>query len=383
MKTINGHDKFKLDATSILKESPIIEEILGTLSQATVILNQDRRVVYANSALFENLGITEDTFVINLRPGNILNCINATKVPEGCGEAEPCKLCGANITIRNSMKNVKKETGECRVVGKKDGEYFYYDLAVSATPFHSGNQGFTILSIADISSEKRKKALERIFFHDIINIAGSMTAITDLIPVVDKDEKEELIGMLGVLSTQILDEIKSQQQLVKAENNELDVNKTPLLSKDILEKLIQQLYHHPVAEDKIIKIDRKAEQLSFSSDHTLLNRVLINMVKNALEATKSDGKVTIGCKEEEGIIDFWVQNTACMPAEVQMQIFQRSFSTKGNSRGLGTYSMKLLGEKYLGGHVYFTSTEEDGTLFHLKLSTNGNKVLKPANGEMI
>ena len=52
-----------------------------------------------------------------------------------------------------------------------------------------------------------------------------------------------------------------------------------------------------------------------------------------------------------------------MPHVVQLQLFQRSFSTKGLGRGLGTYSMKLLSERYLGGRISFTSTEEAGTTF--------------------
>ena len=38
-----------------------------------------------------------------------------------------------------------------------------------------------------------------------------------------------------------------------------------------------------------------------------------------------------------------------MPDEVKAQIFERSFSTKGRGRGIGTYSIKLLTERYLEG----------------------------------
>ncbi len=44
-------------------------------------------------------------------------------------------------------------------------------------------------------------------------------------------------------------------------------------------------------------------------------------------------------------------------------MFQRSFTTKGEGRGLGTYSMKLLSERYLNGRVEFTSSPEHGTTF--------------------
>ena len=51
------------------------------------------------------------------------------------------------------------------------------------------------------------------------------------------------------------------------------------------------------------------------------------------------------------------------PREVQLQVFQRSFSTKGENRGLGTYSIRLLTERYLKGQVSFTSSPETGTIF--------------------
>jgi sensor histidine kinase regulating citrate/malate metabolism len=53
---------------------------------------------------------------------------------------------------------------------------------------------------------------------------------------------------------------------------------------------------------------------------------------------------------------------------VAKQIFQRSFTTKGElGRGVGTYSMRLLGGQYLGGHVHFTTSEEEGTEFSIRL----------------
>jgi signal transduction histidine kinase len=55
-----------------------------------------------------------------------------------------------------------------------------------------------------------------------------------------------------------------------------------------------------------------------------------------------------------------------MPERVQLQVFQRSFTTKGGTgRGLGTHSMKLIGERYLKGKVSFASREPDGTTFTL------------------
>ena len=101
----------------------------------------------------------------------------------------------------------------------------------------------------------------------------------------------------------------------------------------------------------------------FTVDITILSRVIGNMIKNAIEASDDGDVITAGCKGGGSTVKFSVRNRAFIPKDVQLQLFKRSFSTKGMGRGLGTYSMLLLTEKYLKGHVSFTSTEAQGTTF--------------------
>jgi sensor histidine kinase regulating citrate/malate metabolism len=94
-----------------------------------------------------------------------------------------------------------------------------------------------------------------------------------------------------------------------------------------------------------------------------VRRVIGNMVKNALEACRPGDTVTLRCRASHDGIEFDVHNPGAMPRNVQLQVFQRSFTSKGDGRGLGTYSMKLLSERYLGGRVSFTSEAVSGTTF--------------------
>jgi signal transduction histidine kinase len=94
-----------------------------------------------------------------------------------------------------------------------------------------------------------------------------------------------------------------------------------------------------------------------------LSRVLGNMLKNGLEAVQQGERVTIGCRPGDRKAEFWVHNPGVMSENVRLQVFQRSFSTKGTGRGLGTYSIKLLTERYLRGQVSFRSGEGEGTTF--------------------
>ena len=131
---------------------------------------------------------------------------------------------------------------------------------------------------------------------------------------------------------------------------------------------IKDLYLTQVlAADKSIIIDSKSENLNIKTDPVLLRRILGNMVKNAIEVYNPHAIITMRCKTNNQSVQFSVHNNFVIEKNVQLQLFKRSFSTKGVGRGLGTYSMKLLGEKYLKGKVWFESTEQNGTTFFIEI----------------
>ena len=76
----------------------------------------------------------------------------------------------------------------------------------------------------------------------------------------------------------------------------------------------------------------------------------------------------MGAEDTGDTVKFWVKNDKVIPIYVQAQLFQRSFSTKDSSRGIGTYSVKLLTENYLKGKVSFVSNETDKTVFSVELN---------------
>jgi signal transduction histidine kinase len=93
----------------------------------------------------------------------------------------------------------------------------------------------------------------------------------------------------------------------------------------------------------------------------------VRQLVNALEATPRDGVVSAGCGSAAERVAFRVHNPGVIPVAARWQIFQRSFSTKGVNRGLGTYSVKLLTERYLHGRAGFTTSTDGGTTFFVEL----------------
>lgn len=344
-----------------------VNEIVNALPYIVLVLNKNRQLVFGNSALIGLIGVEGLEVILGSRPGEILNCVHSNETKGGCGTTESCRYCGAVKAIQNCMETGLKTVEECRITAVEGDKNVSYDFEITASPFQFDEEPYVILSMKDISSEKRRKVLERVFFHDIINTAGGLNGFLEFLQTAnDPNEIHEMIRIAGNLGDKLVDEILAQRQLLSAENGELVVDLRPTYTVKILEEVIPQMEHHQVARFKNLVLDEKSIEIEILTDQVLLKRVLVNLIKNALEASEKGQTVTVGCKgESTDQIAFWVHNENEMPRQVQMQIFQRSFSTKGSTRGIGTYSIKLFTEFYLKGKVDFTSTSEKGTTFYL------------------
>lgn len=340
----------------------ITRHILDAVPTILLILNSRRQIIYANRTLFELTGIAESCSLLGLRPGEALHCINSTRTSEGCGTAEHCQACGVLDSILASLDGTRQER-DCRITRNRDGLVEALDLRVWATPLEYRQESFTIFSIADISHEKRRQALERLFFHDILNLTGGIRGFAEVLLEPSLENSAPVVSRIRETAERIIDEILAQRTLTAAESQDLQPSPEVVAAGNLVEQVCAIYRVHEACRGRELLVDAGADGGILTSDTTLLVRVLGNMVKNALEATPSGGVVTVGSREVEGDVEFWVHNPGAIPDPVRLQIFQRSFSTRGAGRGLGTYSMRLLSEDYLGGRVGFTSSADQGTRF--------------------
>ncbi len=339
-------------------------ELLHFVPDMVMILNPQRQVVYVNRAVLEAVGAKDVGPLVGKRPGEVLRCRHSDQTEGGCGTTAACRYCGAvNAVLRSQVGRFAVE--EWRLLVEREEGEAALDLRVWASPMQAGGEPFTFLAIGDISEEKRRLFLERIFLHDVMNTASALRGFSTLLGVeaLDADTRGDFSRRVAALSNRIIDEIEAHRVLVAAEHGELVVAVKPLDSLQLLTEVFDAYNRPDVLDERALAIAAGSAAVGFESDPTLLRRVLGNMVKNALEASIPGERVTLGCRAEGERVAFWVHNPTYMPEKIQLQVFNRSFSTKGTNRGLGTYSMKFLTERYLGGTIAFTSGEEEGTTF--------------------
>jgi hypothetical protein len=341
-------------------------ELLNSVLNYVFVLNPQRQIVFASANALELMPGSAMEDFLGRRPGEALGCIHADECEGGCGTSEACAQCGAVNAILASLAG-RHDLQECRMTRMIHCQPQALDLLVLAKPLQHQDGVFSVVSFADISHEKRRQALERVFFHDLVNLAGGAEVLLeDAVSRTAGDLRGDL-ELSREAVHEMVDEITAQRDLSAAERDELAVRPRQINLGEFLQKTLAMAGRHPVVQDKVISLIRPAADVVFQSDPNLLHRVVVNLVKNAAEASQRGEEIRVTFERGDGVIRFSVHNRAVMSREAQLQIFNRSFSTKGPGRGLGTYSVKLLTEKYLRGQVSFTSADGAGTTFIVTL----------------
>jgi len=353
----------------IIERNPSVVELLEGFPDLALILNQNRQLVAFNSKAVAYVPEALRPCVLGMRPGEAIDCIHAHEMPAGCGTSKFCVECGAVKAIVQTIDKKDSAIEECRITRKNNELEESLDLRVHTSVITLEEKQFILFSIKDIAAEKRRYALERIFFHDVLNTAGALDGLISLLPDCDKKEFEEIVGLLPKISSQLINEILAQRQLISAEAGALVPEIKSLSLNKILNDAAVLYTGHEVAKEKTISVSLLENDIEFQTDKMLLVRCIGNLIKNALEASNPGDEVKVGAKVSADEIFINVWNNTVMPIKVQLQMFQRSFSTKApQGRGIGTYSVKLLVEQYLKGKITFVSNEKDKTIFTITLS---------------
>jgi len=333
---------------------------LDAVPELLVILNDKRQIVFANQHFVDTLGHKDARSLLGVRFGEALKCIRASETEGGCGTAEACEHCGAVLATLASLRGTAAER-ECRLSPDEDGEA--RNLRVSTTPLELDGRQYAILCGTDISGDKRREALEHVLFGGIVSGARDMGQSADGLRGAGVAQLDRFREGASQFSRTLIEEINEHKILAAAEKGSLSPDPTPVETRHLLEQLSQFFENRPEARSRSMLIRPEAADIRLTTDPTLVRIVLAHMIKNALEACQANDVVLLNADARSNEVEFSVHNSQYIARKVQLQIFQRGFTTRGEGRGLGTYTMRMLSEKYLKGKVSFTSTKNVGTTF--------------------
>lgn len=355
---------------SAIASDPVIRALLEGYPVPAAFLNGQRQILLANRR-FEQLTCESGPALHGLRPGEALSCVHAGDGPDGCGTGLACRYCGAALAILQSQVTEAEGVQECRLNHMVGGVEVSSDLRVTSTPVRVGNLSLALVAVQDITDEKRRRVLERTFFHDALNMMDTLFGLSQIIE--DVEGYGDIVREFQGTAERLVHRLRAHRDLYAAERGELHVDLQPVPVGELLGAL--KSLHAPDAERAGVSLEAAGGDEPVppgaeivESDPALLRGVLGHLIQNAIEASERGQAVRVVAQELRGWVEFAVHNESVMSEPVRMQVFQRSFSTKpGEGRGIGCYAARLITERFLGGRVTFTSGEECGTTFRVRL----------------
>jgi signal transduction histidine kinase len=125
----------------------------------------------------------------------------------------------------------------------------------------------------------------------------------------------------------------------------------------------------PIERRGRIRIDRQIDPVDpIVGDAVALERMLLNLIKNAAEAMTQGGTLTLGVHQTDGYVVMVVEDTGGgIPEEVRGRLFQ-SFVTSGKpgGTGLGLAMVKRTVDAH-GGSIRVDSMIGSGTKFTIRI----------------
>ncbi|WP_338668506.1 two-component system sensor histidine kinase NtrB [Pseudodesulfovibrio methanolicus] len=342
----------------LLHTQTMLKTIVDQMDQEILFLNRDGMVVGMNQTVLDRSGLPKRALM------GKHYCDVFTRSKEGeCEEWE-------DPFERTMMTHAPAEATTSLV--DPDGRVQYFRVYTSPVADEDGAVNHVVAMRRDITQrramENRLQQAERLasigelstyMAHEIRNPLFSISGFANSL-MRDKDVGTKAREKLSI----ILDESRRLDEVLRSLLNftrpteaqvaEVDLNEVVRATMDVMQL--------PCSNQNVVphvSLDEGMARVHANPD--LIKQCLINLIKNALEAMKSGGKLYVTTAMNQDMAVLAVEDTGVgIPLDIRDKIFSPFFSTKDKGVGLGLAQIhKIVGE--LGGRVDLVSMEGVGT----------------------
>ncbi|MFB9843226.1 PAS domain-containing sensor histidine kinase [Mucilaginibacter ginsenosidivorans] len=183
--------------------------------------------------------------------------------------------------------------------------------------------------------------------------ANALVTITDGISKTQAENQKEIstsVGELLHIVSHIQEILNIQRQLVR--NHGASHERKPVNLVDLLDNCRSMLLASMEKKGVKLSVNIKAGNHVIKGDHTKLMQVILNVMKNSLEAInmEAEGKcISISLDSADKHIELKItDNGQGFDEETSQKFFQRGFTTKKSGTGLGLYNCRSIVESHAG-----------------------------------
>lgn len=272
---------------------------------------------------------------------------------------------GVNVSVINPLRKLVKGIKE------KDGSLKSGNEFTNLSKFYNFLSDTMFEMEKSIEKYSKSAGMEQTtagFIHDLKHPIDNVIRVTrHLLGYVNDDELKKFSG-------ELLDhESKNIKKLI-LKVREPVVEYLPSAEKISLNNIITDLCKMQETSLKnrniILKLELTENSLMVNGDRFDLERVLKNLVVNAMEAMNKGGTLTLSTKTEKDRVALSISDTGCGIGSKQIKtLFQVGVSEKNEGWGVGLTVSKELVEK-MNGTIQVESKPGKGSTFTLQFKTS-------------
>jgi nitrogen fixation/metabolism regulation signal transduction histidine kinase len=260
-------------------------------------------------------------------------------------------------------------------------------LSIQRSVIKLKTETLQIIALNDISSQMEEqeirswKKLIRVINHEIMN---SMTPIITLAGAIQRKLGKSLsVEQAGQLSEEVLRETLRSTAIIEERSNGLvsfierykKLTGLPPVKPErfpaaVLIEKVEQLFREELKQQSIRLILPSECKLELVADRQMLEQVMINLVKNAVDAVghMPDPEIELSCHREANqqiCLSVWDNGPGIAPDKLD-QVFVPFFTTKDKGSGIGLSLCKQIIQLH-EGKIELVSTPGKGTRVSIRL----------------
>ncbi|MDY7075763.1 MAG: histidine kinase N-terminal 7TM domain-containing protein [Chloroflexota bacterium] len=352
---------------AIEDERSLLQALIESSRDGIILIGTDQRMLVVNAPALSLLRLTDQPKEWVNRPLQDVLSVTEHDAPRAM------KMIQAEIH-RTEMKDELPGEGECEIPPRT---IHFLNLPVMAGSAPMGR----LLVLRDITEdrllERMRDDLVHAMVHDLRNpltaIYGALTFLDDTITDTLSSTQRQLWEIAQENAEGMLQLIKSILEISRLENRQMPLEHTLVSLADLVTDVLDlQL---PLATRKNLHLESDVPStlpLAWA-DAGLIERVLQNLVGNAIKFTPSGGVVRVIVKADDSDrsrLRVSVSDTgAGIPTEIQERLFQKFVTgeQRGRGSGLGLAFCKMVLEAH-GERIWVEDTSESGATFTFTLA---------------
>ena len=339
-KTLNRlRNIFDKERHEIIEQEKYYGLMLDHVKTGVAVIEKDGRVNYCNSTALNLIGIATFGHIRQLR--------------------------AVSDSLYDAFQTIADGTEEKASYYNESGKM---TISITASQATIGKDIVRIIAFNDISSEIAENEqqswskLIRVLTHEIMNTITPIASLSDTLLKFD-GASEDIKNGLSTISQSSKGLIKFVESYRNLTRVAPPVRKA-FYFRELAERVINLTKDQALTSGAVCKYEEQSEDIILYADEGQITQILINLVKNAIQAEARNIKITAQITLSEQTIITVFNDGTPISRESQDEIFVPFFTTKQEGTGIGLSLSRQIMRMH-NGTLSLTCSDNKGTIFTL------------------